>query len=100
MDLLSILLQCGAFIFVLIATFGSGIWKNLQFNEKYHRISAAGLIGLIFFEASLIGMLIDLGSINVSFMQLIFTSGIIGIITFLFVLLLLPVFLWIYRVFK
>ena len=100
MDILSAILQCGAFIIIPLVTFGFGIWKILQVDQKYYRISVAGLIGFIACEASLIGMIIDPRSVNMSFREWILTSGIMGIITFLFVLLFLPVSLWIYRIFR
>ena len=100
MKLLLPLLQCGAFIAIPVATFGFGIWKILQLGEKYHRLSIAGLIGIVFFEASMIGLIIDPRSININLKELIFTSAIIGITAFLFVLLLLPVAMSIFRIFK
>ena len=100
MKLLLPLLQCGAFVAIPVATFGFGVWKILQLDEKYQRVSIAGLIGFIFFEASTIGMIIDPRSGNMDFGELIFTSGLIGIATFLFVLLFLPIAIEIFRIFK
>ena len=100
MNLLLLLLQCGTFIIIPIATFGFGVWKILQLDEKYQLVSIAGLIGFIFFEASTIGMSIDPRSGDIDFRELIFTSGPIGIATFLFVLLFLPIAIEIFRIFK
>ena len=100
MNILVIILQCGAFIIIPLATFGFGVWRILQLDEKYHRISAAGLIGFIFFEASVIGMIIDPRSRNLTLQELFLTSGTIGLVAFLFVILFLPVAVTIFRLFK
>ncbi|HVF25357.1 MAG TPA: hypothetical protein VNA23_05675 [Anaerolineales bacterium] len=100
MSLLLMLLQCGAFVVIPMATFGFGVRRILQLDEKYHRISSAGLIGFISFEASTIGMIIDPRSGNIDFSELIFTSGIIGIATFLLVLFFLPIAMEIFRICK
>ena len=100
MYLLSALFQCGIFIIVPAITFGFGIRNILLIDEKYRRISVAGLIGFIFFEESVIGLIIDPRSIHISFSELIFTSGLIGILAFLFVLLFSPVAISILRIFK
>jgi len=94
------LLQCGAFIIIPITTFGFGVWKILQIDKKYHRISIACLIGFIFFEASTIGMLIDPRSNNLSFEKLILISFIIGLVSFLCVFLFLPLLMLIFRIFN
>ena len=100
MNILAIILQCGAFIIIPLATFGFGVWRILQLDEKYHRISAAGLIGFISFEASVIGMIIDPRSPSLTLQELFLTSGTIGLVAFLFVILFLPVALTIFRLFK
>ena len=48
MNLLSSFLQCGAFILIPLVTFGLGVWKISQINEKYHYVSFAALIGFVF----------------------------------------------------
>jgi len=63
-------------------------------------MSIAGLIGFISFEASVIGMIIDLRSRNLTLQELVLLSGTIGLIAFLFVILFLPVALTIFRLFK
>ena len=100
MNRVSTFLQCGAFILIPIATFVFGIWKIMRFDKKYHRISIAGLIGFVFFEGSIIGMLIDPRSGNVEFQGLFLTAIAIGITSFLFVLLLLPIGIAILRLFR
>ena len=100
MNILIALFQCGIFILVPLATFGFGIQRILQLDEKYHRMSVAGLIGFISFEASAIGMIIDPRSRNLTLQELVLSSGTIGLITFLFVILFLPVALTIFRLFK
>jgi hypothetical protein len=91
MNLLSSFLQCGAFILIPLVTFALGIWKISQIDEKYHRLNFAALIGFVFFEASMIGMLIDPRSSNHPFIELILIALATGIFTFLFVLLMLPI---------
>ncbi|HXQ36039.1 MAG TPA: hypothetical protein VN843_18630 [Anaerolineales bacterium] len=100
MNILIAFFQCGIFILVPLATFGFGIRRILQLDEKYHRMSIAGLIGFISFEASVIGMIIDLRSRNLTLQELVLLSGTIGLIAFLFVILFLPVALTIFRLFK
>ena len=100
MNILVIILQCGAFIIIPLATFGFGVWRILQLDEKYHRISAAGLIGFIFFEASVIEMIIDPRSRNLTLQELFLTSRTIGLVVFLFVILFLCVAMKLLRLFK
>ena len=100
MEIVAAILQCGAFIIIPLATFGVDVWRILQLDEKYHRVSIAGLMGFISFEATIIGMIIDPRSGNMGSKELVVTSGIIGIATFLFVILFLPVAMAIFRIFK
>lgn len=100
MNMVSTVLQCGVFILIPIVTFGFGIWKINQVDEKYHRISIAGLIGLIAIETSIIGMLMDPRSVNMNFQELLLTAVAIGVASFLFVLLFLPLGIAIFRIFK
>lgn len=100
MRLLIIILQCGAFLIIPSVTFGLGIKKLLQIQEKYHRIGIAGLIGFVSFEASIIGMLIDPRSDNYTFIELILTSLVIGLVAFAFVLLGSPIGIAILNMFR
>ncbi len=69
-------------------------------EQKYHYASISGLIGFVFFEFSFIGMIIDPRSKVVGFSEIVLTATGIGIATFLFVLVITPVAILIWRIFK
>lgn len=100
MRIFSSLLQCGVFIIIPVITFGIGIWKIIKLNPKYQKVSISALIGFIFFEASIIGLIIDPRSSGHSFQELLVLSGIIGFATSLFVLILLPIGTLMLNIFK
>ncbi len=100
MNVLTTLLQCGAFIVIPFATLIIGAWKIIYFKEKYQYISMAALIGFVGFEASLIGMIIDPRSSRSSFSNMIFTALVIGLVTTLFVFLFTPIYVKLIQFFK
>ena len=101
--LLITILQCSAFLVIPIGTFAIGIWLMIRFvgmNNRWSYILVALLIGFIFFEASTIGMLIDPRGGLDKFAEIIRTSIVIGVITVLLVLIFLPIFRVLFKLFK
>ena len=60
------------------------IGKHQWRNEKIAFLVTTGFIGFIFFEASLVGMLIDERSVNFSWQYILSTATLIGIGAFIF----------------
>jgi hypothetical protein len=101
MNILSMLLQCGAFVFIPLTTLIMGVWKiTTKVDTKYQYISVSTLIGFVFFEASLIGLLIDPKSSEKTFQEIFLISGTVGFIVLLFVLIFTPVYTVIMRALK
>ena len=101
MNIFSMLLQCGAFVFIPLTTLIIGIWKIVpKVDAKYQYINMSILIGFIFFEGSFIGMLIDPRSLEKNFQETLLISSIIELIVFLFVLIVTPVYSAIMRALK
>src|ERR1051325_2577063 len=100
MNILIMLLQCGAFIIIPLVTLIIGAWKITYFKEKYQYFSMSALIGFVFFEGSLIGMIIDPRSRNSSFSNMLFIAFIIGSAATLFVFLLTPIYAKLLHLFK
>ncbi len=100
MNSITILLQCGAFIIIPFVTLIIGVRKITYFKEKYQFISMASLIGFVFFEGSLIGMIIDPRSGQISFGNMLFTALMIGLVTTLFVFLFTPIYAKLIQFFK
>jgi hypothetical protein len=101
MNILSMLLQCGAFVFIPLTTFIVGVWEiTTKIDAKYQYISISTLIGFVFFEASLIGLLIDPKSSGKSFQEILLISCILGFVVLLFVLIFTPVYTVIMRALK
>ena len=101
--LLIIILQCGAFLLIPAGTFATGIWLIVRFvgmANRWSHILVALLIGFIFFEASIIGMLIDPRGGWEKFPEIVRTSSVIGVVTILFVLVFLPIFRALLRLFR
>ena len=100
MNILLVSLKCGAFTILPIVTFGFGLQYILKLNNKYQRSGIAGVIGFTFFEASLIGMLIDPRSNQMNFKEIILISLAIGAGAFLIVLLFTPIAKLIFQTFR
>lgn len=87
---LNIILQCGVFILVPSSTFGIGYWlirKHWRDNKTLSLFAGAGLWGFVAFEITLIGILFDPETIYpLEWGRFIWISSIIGVGTFLFVL--------------
>jgi hypothetical protein len=99
--LLISLLQCGLFILIPISTFGTGLWLIRKlFDKKKSFILIALLIGFSFFEASMIGMLIDPRGGFSRFTYIIKTASLIGVVVTLSVLLFAPIYQAIAKLFK
>jgi|APDOM4702015191_1054821.scaffolds.fasta_scaffold669461_2 hypothetical protein len=97
------LLQCGAFIFIPAGTFGIGLWLILKFIGMDKQISLfllALLIGISFFEASAVGMLIDPRGGFKRISEIVITSGLIGLGVTLSVILIVPIYRAIIKIFK
>jgi len=60
------------------------IGKRQWGNEKISFLVTTGFIGFIFFEVSLVGMLIDERSVNFSWQYILSTATLIGIGAFIF----------------
>ena len=102
-SLLLVLLQCGAFLLIPIGTFALGIWLIIRFagiDNKWSHILVVLLIGFIFFEASIIGMLVDPRGGWEKFPEIFRTSIVIGVVTVLLVLVFLPIFRALFKLFK
>jgi hypothetical protein len=97
------MLQCGAFILVPGITFGLGLWLIVRYLGFQHRLAMmffALLMGIVFFEGSIIGMVIDPRSSSVGWTKLFTTAGLIGIGTTLFVLIFTPIYITLIKIFK
>lgn len=89
------LLQCGSFILIPGTSFGIGLWLIISyvgFQRKLGVIFFALLMGLVLFEASVIGMIIDPRSGSFGWTKLIGIAGLIGTATSILVL----AFSWVY----
>jgi len=96
-------LQCEAFVFIPLITFGLGlkfIISRLGFKHRFSSMAIAIVIGIVFFEASLIGMLIDPRSISVSLIKLIEIAGLIGFTVFVLILLFGPIYQRLLQIFR
>ncbi len=100
MNFFSILFQCGLFTVPPIATFIFGIWLIQKHFSNRTRLASALLIGIIFFEASMIGMSMDPKSANVNLLNVFLIAGTIGIAASLFVFILLPIGMAVLRIFN
>ena len=101
--LVLMLLQCGAFVLIPFGTFAIGLWLINRFVGMKHRwsqILVALLIGILFLEATSIGMLIDPRGGWAKFPEIAKTSFIVGLITTLVVLILTPILHALMRFFK
>jgi hypothetical protein len=93
-NILILVLQCGSFLLFPSLTFGMGLWfinRRLQANKTLATLAGAGLWGVTAFEISLLGMLFD-PQTNYPFDwgNLLTISVLIGVGTFAFVLVVLP----------
>jgi len=96
-------LQCGAFVFIPLITLVLGIMFIIRkpgFEHRFSSLAGAILIGLVFFEASLIGMLMDPRSISVSLIKLIEIAGAMGLTVFVLVLLFGPIYQRLLQMFR
>lgn len=92
MNMLVMLLQCGAFVIIPLVTLIFGIWKISYINERYQRIGISALIGFVFVEAFMIGMIIDPRSGNITFSNMIFMGVMIVLAITFIVFFLAPVY--------
>lgn len=102
-NVVTAILQCGAFVLIPMGSFALGFWliaHFVGFENRCAMILVALLIGFIFFEGSLIGMLIDPRASLSGLFEKVSISGIIGLVAFIFVLILTPVFRGLTRIFK
>lgn len=86
-----IFVQCGIFILVPGITFGIGLHLIRRFAKKKRKLAAAGLIGLTFFETSLIGLIFDPKVAHWSITAIVGISAIVGLGSTLLVLAFLPI---------
>lgn len=101
--LLLIALQCGAFLLIPIGTFAIGLWLVRRFvgmNNRLSQILIALVIGITFFVASTVGMVIDPRGGWARFPEIIRISMVVGLITTLSVLVFGPVLRAIMNMFK
>jgi hypothetical protein len=94
---------CGAFVFVPIITIVIGIkliTRFVGFKNKLSTIIVALLIGIVFLEASAIGMLADPRSTLLGVVKIIKLAGLVGLAVFLLVLFLGPVYVRVLQFFK
>src|SRR5689334_18527410 len=98
MNIFLMLLQCGAFVFIPLATLIMGIWKiTTKFDAKYQSIGVSTLISFVFFEAALIGLLIDPSSSGKTFQEILLISCVLGLAVFLFIWIFAPMYAVIIR---
>ncbi len=98
-----IVLQCGAFLLIPIGTFGIGLWlifKYIGFSHRFVFVLLALLIGLSFFEAAFMGMIIDPRANSSNIYEIVKTSGVIGLGAFVFVLVFTPIYRALVQIFK
>jgi len=74
--------------------------RFIGFKKKLNTISVALLIGIVFFEASLIGMLADPRSTVMGGLNIIKFAGLIGLAVFLIVLIFSYVYARVLHFFK
>ena len=74
------------------------IIRYIGVNHRYSLLSVAVLLGFAFFEASLIGEIIDLRSSTIPFLKLFEIASLIGIGSFIFVFALAAIYGLILRI--
>lgn len=96
-------LQCGIFVLIPAISFGAGLWLIVRYIGKDNQISfvlLAVAIGFSFFEASTIGMLMDSRAGPSKLFEVIKTSGLVGLSVTVSILILVPVYRAIIKMFK
>jgi len=94
-DLGAAVIGCSLFLFVPLATLGIGlaILRRHPIRKRgLAMIAYAALIGLLFFEASSIGMALDPKARSLGVARVLLYSGLIGVATTLAVLLFSPLY--------
>ncbi len=102
-NIVTAVLQCGAFVLIPMSSFALGLWliaHFVGFENRWTMILVALLIGLIFFEGSLVGMLIDPRASLSGLFEKVRIASIIGLVAFIFVLIFTPVFRGLSHIFK
>ena len=101
--LLLVLLQCGAFLLIPVGTFLIGVWlitRSAGTTSRLSEVLIAVLVGVVFFEAATIGMLIDPRGGWAQLFDIIKISAVVGVIAALSVLVFTPVFRALIRTFR
>lgn len=99
-DFLSILLQCGAFVFFPVGTLGLGLWlihRLIGFQNRLASVLIVMLIGIVFFEGTLIGTLLDPKAAASNIVDKLKISGLVGAGALILVLIFLPIYQALYR---
>lgn len=100
---LVVIVQCGAFVLIPMGTFAFGLWLIARFISFQNRLATplvVFLIGVIFFEASLIAMLIDLRASSSGLPEKIGIAGLFGVIVVVCILIVAPIYRAIMHMFK
>lgn len=101
------LLQCGGLLFIPLLTFFGGLWLVIRFLGPNHRLSLflfAFFVGFSFFEFSVIGILMDAPKGGLSeiggLVGVIRISGIIGFIASVAVLIIAPIYRYLFKMMR
>lgn len=100
--LLELTLICGLLILIPGSTFGLGLWlivRRVGIQPRLASILFAILMGIVAFEASSIGMVVD-PRWNFNWTKMLITSGLIGIATFVFIVIFTPIYTGLIKIFK
>ncbi len=101
--LLLMFLQCGAFVLIPLSTFFVGLWiivKLVGMNSRISVILIAIVIGISFFEASAIGMLVDPRASLSRLSEIFKISSVLGLAVTISVLAFIPIYRGIVNMFK
>jgi hypothetical protein len=100
--ILELTIVCGLLILIPGSTFGVGLWLIISRVGMQHRLASilfAVLMGIVAFEASMIGIAID-PRWNFDWGKLFITSGLIGIATTVFILIFTPIYTRLLKIFN
>lgn len=99
---LELSMACGLIILLPGLTFVGGVWiivRKFGIHSRFSFILLATIIGLVAFEASFFGMVIDPRQ-NLPWSKILTISGSVGIVATLSVVIFTPVYIGLTKIFK
>ena len=86
--------RCGAFLFAGLIPLVTGsvlIYRNFWWRPWVGMLLMALLLGLIAFEIALMGILSNLGSLNLNWIEVLKQAGTVGLVVFVILIVFSPV---------